>query len=86
MVILDTSLRLIPQCLGNEYSNQKESFSSEMDNKLEYPQYAPPRSFRNHSIPEVLLSGDHKKIQQWKKKESERITRTYRPDLLKRNE
>ena len=86
LAILDASLRLIPQCLGNEYSNQIESFSSGLENGLEYPQYAPPRNFRNRKVPEVLLSGNHKKIEEWRNKESRRVTQQYRPDLFKEKE
>lgn len=83
MTILDATLRLIPQCLGNDYSNKEESFSPELASQLEYPQYTAPRIFRGREVPEIILSGNHKKIEEWRKKESKRITQRYRPDILK---
>lgn len=80
MAIIDSISRLIPNVLGKEESFLNESFS---ENLLEYPNYTRPFIFNDKKVPEVLLSGNHKKIAQWKRKQS--LIRTYkkRPDLLK---
>ena len=80
MVLVDALSRLIPGVLGHQDSSRFESFS---DNLLEYPQYTRPANFAGMCIPQVLLSGDHKKIEKWRKEEALRITRKKRPDLLK---
>jgi len=79
MVIIDAVARLIPGVLGGEESAEKDSFS---DSVLEYAQYTRPRSFEGHDVPEILLSGDHKKIENWRLEAS--LIRTFlkRPDLL----
>jgi tRNA (guanine37-N1)-methyltransferase len=77
-VVIDAVVRLLPGVLGNEEASQEESFSLGM---LEYPQYTRPADFRGMKVPEVLLSGDHAKIGQWRKEQAERRTRTRRPDL-----
>jgi tRNA (guanine37-N1)-methyltransferase len=79
MVIIDAVARLIPGILGGKESAEKDSFS---DSVLEYAQYTRPRSFEGHDIPEILLSGDHKKIENWRLETS--LIRTFlkRPDLL----
>ncbi len=79
MVIVDAVVRLLPGALGDETSHVEESFSS---NLLEYPQYTRPREFRGMEVPEVLLSGDHAQIEQWREAEALRRTRDRRPDLL----
>jgi len=79
MVLVDSIVRLIPGVLGNKKSLQFESFQG---NLLEYPQYTRPANFRGMKVPEVLLSGDHKKIEAFRKKEALRITLEKRPDLL----
>lgn len=79
MVIIDSVVRLIPGILGNQESYQYDSFS---DGLLEYPQYTRPANFRGFKVPDVLLSGDHKKIETWRRKESLRRTLKRRPDLL----
>lgn len=79
MLIVDSVCRLIKGTL-KEGVTESESFSS---NTLEYPQYTKPRIYNKNSVPEVLLSGNHKKINEWRKKESLRITSKFRPDLLK---
>ena len=79
MVLVDAVNRLIPGVLGHKDSSRFESFS---DNLLEYPQYTRPADFRGMRIPQVLLSGNHKKIKEWRRKESLRITEKKRPDLL----
>ena len=80
MVLVDAVIRLIPGVLGHQDSSRFESFS---ENLLEYPQYTRPADFRGMRIPEVLLSGNHKKIKEWRRKESLRITKKKRPDLLR---
>lgn len=81
MVMIDAISRLVPNVLKNEISAQEESFQN---NLLEYPQYTRPANFMNKEVPEVLLSGHHKKIEKWQKEQSIKKTYKYRPDLLKR--
>jgi len=78
MVLIDTVTRLIPGVLGNEKSPQEESFS---DGLLEYPQYTRPEEIRGTKVPEVLLSGDHERIKNWRREMSLKLTRERRPDL-----
>ena len=77
-VIIDSVLRLLPGILGNENSKADESFENGL---LEYPQYTKPQIWEEKSVPEVLLSGDHSKIKDWRLSQSEAITRDRRPDL-----
>ena len=77
-VILDSILRLVPGVLGNENSYKDESFENGL---LEYPQYTKPQIWEKTPVPEVLLSGDHCKIKDWRLSQSEAITRDRRPDL-----
>jgi len=77
-VILDAILRLLPGVLGNENSTEEESFENGL---LEYPQYTKPQIWEDKSVPDVLLSGDHAKIKDWRLSQSEAITRDRRPDL-----
>ena len=77
-VVIDAVLRLLPGVLGNEISKDEESFENGL---LEYPQYTKPQMWENKSVPEVLLSGDHAKIKDWRLSQSEVITRDRRPDL-----
>ena len=77
-VVLDSVLRLLPGVLGNEYSKTDESFENGL---LEYPQYTKPQIWEEKGVPEVLLSGDHSKIKDWRLSQSEAITRVRRPDL-----
>ena len=79
MVVADSIIRLIPGVIREE-STLDESFS---DNLLEYNQYTRPAEFRGMSVPEVLLSGHHKNIENWRKQQSIEITKRNRPDLLK---
>ena len=81
MVVADSIIRLIPGVIREE-STQEESFS---ENLLEYNQYTRPAEFRGMKVPEVLLSGHHKKIEEWRKQQSIEITKKNRPDLLKNN-
>ena len=80
-LVIDTLLRLIPGVLGNPDSLAEESFER---NLLEYPQYTKPQKWEEKDIPEVLLSGDHAKIKDWRLSQSEDITRRRRPDLWKK--
>ncbi|MDA9597432.1 tRNA (guanosine(37)-N1)-methyltransferase TrmD [Candidatus Pelagibacter sp.] len=77
-VVLDSILRLLPGVLGNDQSKNDESFENGL---LEYPQYTKPQIWEEKSVPEVLLSGDHSKIKDWRLSQSEAITRVRRPDL-----
>ncbi len=81
MVVVDAVARLVPGVLGDENSVKEESFSSPL---LEYPQYTRPREFRGHRVPEVLISGDPKKIREWQRHEALKKTAEMRPDLLKK--
>nr|WP_274377912.1 tRNA (guanosine(37)-N1)-methyltransferase TrmD [Lentisphaera araneosa] len=82
MVISDAVIRLIPGALGCSESAIDESFNQE-DGLLEHPQYTRPEEFRHMRVPEVLLSGNHKKIKEWRSEQSYQKTLTRRPDLLK---
>ena len=81
MVLVDAVMRLIPGVLGDESSNVDDSFSSG-NRLLEFPQYTRPRDYRGHSVPEVLLSGDHGAIADWRSRQSVDRTRQRRSDLL----
>lgn len=80
MVLVDTVVRLIPGVLGHKDSIRDESFSADL---LEYPQYSRPADFKGMKVPEILLSGDHKKIEEWRRKKALEVTKRKRPDLLK---
>ena len=77
-VMLDAIIRILPGVLGNEKSVEEESFENGL---LEYPQYTKPQIWEKKSVPDVLLSGDHAKIKDWRLSQSEAITRDRRPDL-----
>ena len=79
MVVIDATVRLLPEVLGNEESAVTDSFSTGL---LEHPHYTRPASYRDMDVPEVLLSGNHKLIEEWREKESLRRTLERRPDLL----
>ena len=79
MVLIEAISRLIPNVVGDESSLVEESFEG---NRLEYPQYTKPREFRGLKVPDILLSGHHKKIQDWQLKEALKKTAEIRPDLL----
>ena len=81
MVLIDSVVRCLPNVLGNPLTLNEESFTNHL---LEYPLYTQPREWKNYKVPEVLLSGDHKKIKNWKIKQSEDITMKRRPDLWKK--
>ena len=78
LVVLDSVIRLLPGVLGNDKSSIDETFENGL---LEYPQYTKPQIWEKKSVPEVLLSGDHSKIKDWRLSQSEAITRVRRPDL-----
>jgi len=79
MVVIDAVSRLLAGVLGNRESTRDESFQSA---GLEYPQYTRPAVFKGKRVPAVLLSGDHRKIEAWRRKEALKITQKRRPDLL----
>ncbi|MEQ1716509.1 MAG: tRNA (guanosine(37)-N1)-methyltransferase TrmD [Hyphomicrobium sp.] len=79
MVLIDACVRLIPGVLGSNASLAHESFENDL---LEYPHYTKPREWEGRPIPDILLSGDHKKIEEWRRAQSEALTRTRRPDLM----
>ena len=81
MVILDSVVRLLPGALGNKNSALNESFSTGL---LDCPQYTRPAEFRGMSVPEVLLSGDHARIDRWRKELALRKTRECRPEMVKK--
>jgi len=81
MVVIDAVIRLIPGVLGDETSNQHDSFST-ANRLLEFPQYSRPREFRGHEVPEVLVSGNHEQIARWRREQSYLHTRKRRADLL----
>jgi len=80
MVLLEAVVRLIPGVLGAAESHADESFENGL---LEYPQYTRPQQFEGREIPAVLTSGDHGKVEKWRRAESEKLTLARRPDLLK---
>ncbi len=82
MVVIDTVVRLVPGVLGDERSNLDDSFSSG-NRLLEFAQYTRPRVFRGHSVPDILLSGNHPEIARWRKEQSLERTRQRRRDLLR---
>ena len=77
-VVIDSVLRLLPGVLGNDNSKNEETFENGL---LEYPQYTKPQIWEEKAVPDVLLSGDHNKIKDWRLSQSEAITRDRRPDL-----
>jgi len=83
MVLVDALVRLVPGVLGDKNSLNFESFEC---NLLEYPQYTRPADFKGMKVPAVLLSGDHRKIEVWRKKEAIKRTQERRPDILKNKE
>ncbi len=80
MVLVDSVIRFLPGVLGHKDSNAEESFSSNM---LEYPQYTRPADYKGMKVPELLVSGDHNLVKQWRKKASIFRTIEQRPDIIK---
>ncbi|MGO3212188.1 MAG: tRNA (guanosine(37)-N1)-methyltransferase TrmD, partial [Ruoffia tabacinasalis] len=83
MVMIDSTVRLIPEVVGNAHSIVEESHQRKL---LEHPQYTRPREYRGKSVPDVLLSGHHSNIELWQQKEAIRRTYNNRPDLLEKAE
>lgn len=81
LIVLDAVIRLLPGVLGNAQSLQDESFENGL---LEYPQYTRPIDWEGRQVPEVLLSGHHKNVENWRKEQSLKITGKNRPDLMKK--
>jgi tRNA (guanine37-N1)-methyltransferase len=81
MTLIDACVRLLPGVLGNAESAVEESHSAGL---LEHPQYTRPAEWQGRLIPEVLTSGDHAKVADWRRDQSERLTRARRPDLWAR--
>ncbi|HRX13429.1 MAG TPA: tRNA (guanosine(37)-N1)-methyltransferase TrmD [Eubacteriales bacterium] len=81
MAVVDAVARYVPSVLGSENATDEESFS---DGMLEYPQYTRPQVYLGMEVPSVLVSGDHKKIAEWRKEQSELLTKKNRPDLVKK--
>jgi tRNA (guanine37-N1)-methyltransferase len=79
MVIIDAVVRLVPNVLGGNGSLQNESFTN---GTLEYPQYTRPAEYRGMRVPEILKSGNHRKVEEWRTKEAIKRTQERRPDLL----
>jgi tRNA (guanine37-N1)-methyltransferase len=81
MTMLDSAVRFVPGILGNKLSSEYDSFE---DGMIEYPQYTKPQDFEGMEVPEILLSGHHKKIEIWQKEQKLLMTTKLRPDLLKK--
>ncbi len=84
MVIIDAVVRLLAGALGDETSAKDESFSESIGGFLEYQQYTRPEIFRGMRVPQILLSGDHKKIAEWRRQQAIERTKKWRPDLLEK--
>ena len=82
MVLLDAVVRLLPGVLGDEASNVEDSFAAGSDGLLDHPHYTRPPSWQGMDVPEVLRSGDHAKIDAWRREQRQTRTRQRRPDLL----
>lgn len=85
MAFIESTIRFRPGVLGNEDSVREESFSPELAGGLEYPQFTRPAEFRGLGVPDVLKGGDHKKIEEWRRAQSEERTAARRPDLSTKN-
>ena len=81
-VLIDACVRLLPGVAGNEVSLAEESFAAGL---LEYPHYTRPREWEGRAIPDVLLSGDHQKIAEWRREQAEKLTQVRRPDLWEKH-
>lgn len=86
MILMDACIRLLPGVMGNDETAGEESFSN---NLLEYPHYTRPAEWtdshgKTHAVPEVLTSGNHARVKEWRQRQSEEITRRVRPDLIKK--
>ena len=81
IALVDACVRLLPGVVGRAEALAEESFAESL---LEYPQYTRPQLWQGRAVPEVLVSGDHRRIREWRRAEAERLTRERRPDLWKR--
>ncbi|MBI4116085.1 MAG: tRNA (guanosine(37)-N1)-methyltransferase TrmD [Candidatus Omnitrophica bacterium] len=90
LCLVESIVRLIPGVLGNPESSKEESFTHSRNGvsgkRLEFPQYTRPRVFKGWNVPKILLSGNHRAVAEWRKKESLRTTRKRRPDLIKKTQ
>jgi tRNA (guanine37-N1)-methyltransferase len=86
MVIIDAVVRLLAGVLGDENSAKDESFSESVGGFLEYPQYTRPEVFKDLKVPQILLSGDHRKIADWRRLQALERTQKWRPDLLEKHQ
>lgn len=84
LCVVDAAARMVPGVLGNLASAGAESFAGEGEALLEHPHYTRPPEYRGMKVPEVLMSGDHRRIERWRRRESLRATRERRPDLFER--
>lgn len=83
IILMDAVIRLLPEVMGNSDTLKEESFSNGL---LEYPHYTRPAEWKGMSVPEVLQSGNHAKIEKWRKEKSLELTKDIRPDLLKKTD
>jgi len=81
MALIDACVRLLPGVIGASASLAEESFNEDL---LEYPQFTRPNTWEGHAVPDVLLSGHHARIREWRKSQSEAVTKSRRPDLWSR--
>lgn len=86
MAVIEATIRFRPGVLGNEDSVREESFSPELSGGLEYPQYTRPAEYEGLGVPDVLKSGDHQKVDRWRREQSQTRTAERRPDLLSEKE
>ena len=84
LAVVDAAARLVPGVLGNDASAGAESFATPGEPLLEHPHYTRPPEYRGMRVPEILLSGDHRRIERWRRRESLRATRERRPDLFEK--
>jgi tRNA (guanine37-N1)-methyltransferase len=82
MALIEACVRLLPGVMGSAFSAAEESFEAGL---LEYPQYTRPQTFEGLEIPADVISGDHKRVAEWRRRKAEELTRARRPDLLKRS-
>ncbi|MDR0960893.1 MAG: tRNA (guanosine(37)-N1)-methyltransferase TrmD [Propionibacteriaceae bacterium] len=86
LAMIEAVVRLLPEVIGNPESLREESHSGEWGNRLEYPLYTRPAVWRGRGVPEVLLSGHHARVAQWRREQALELTRRRRPDLLQASE
>jgi tRNA (guanine37-N1)-methyltransferase len=82
IALVDACVRLLPGVIGAAETLDEESFTEDL---LEYPHYTRPQSWQGRPVPEILVSGDHQRIRDWRRREAERLTRERRPDLWARH-